>query len=101
MSAETSPIGTVCDPGDKSFTGGVPMRVAVLCDFREEQWPSMDLVGDMLCQQLTEKCRERVTVTRVCPPFRRRLSRLPIGGRKLTWNADRLINRFADYRYWL
>jgi glycosyltransferase involved in cell wall biosynthesis len=70
-------------------------RLAVLCDYPEEGWPSMDLAAEML---LTHAPTGNPSAHRVCPPFRRRLGRLPwLGRRRLAFNADRLLNRFVDY----
>lgn len=44
-----------------------PLRVAILCDFLEENWPSMDLVGDMLFTNLAEQHREEIIAVRVRP----------------------------------
>jgi glycosyltransferase involved in cell wall biosynthesis len=66
-------------------------RLAVLTDYPDEGWPSMDLCGDMLLAHL-----RGVEAERVCPPFRRVFGRLPRVGRKnAAFNADRLLNRFA------
>ncbi len=65
-------------------------RVAVICDYREEGWPSMDLAGEMLLRHLDSF---PVVATAVRPRMRRRLSRW---SRRL-WNADRLLARFWDY----
>ena len=78
-----------------------PLRVAILCDFLEEQWPSMDIVGEMLGRYLSETCSDAVTATQCRPSWRPRISRVPIVRGKLAANADRLINRFADYPRWL
>ena len=69
-------------------------RVAVLCDLREENWHSMNLVADMLLEQTAARARGVETV-RVCPPMRRRFSRAGANGWR--FNADRLANRFWDY----
>jgi glycosyltransferase involved in cell wall biosynthesis len=42
-----------------------PLRVAVICDFPEEHWPSMDLVGEMLFTQLASN--DSVMPHCVCP----------------------------------
>lgn len=71
------------------------MRLAILRDYLEEGWPSMDLVGEMLAREL-EKCG--VTCRQLVPSFRRRLGRLgnlPLAGFRT--NADRLLNRHFDY----
>jgi glycosyltransferase involved in cell wall biosynthesis len=72
-------------------------RLALLRDYREEDWPSMQLCADMLAEQLQEQ-EDRLTLIDVCPPLRRRVQRLPgIGGRRVAVNADRFLNRFWDY----
>jgi glycosyltransferase involved in cell wall biosynthesis len=77
------------------------IRVAVICDFLEERWPSMDLVGDMLCCNLADQCHDDLTAVQVRPPLPRRLSRIPGLPERSAWNADRLIGRFVDYPRWL
>ena len=93
-------------------------RLAVVCDYREENWPSMDLVADMLLSHLQRDYAHRFDVTRVCPPMRRRLTRersevgdqgsesrrqKAEGGRRVSglearrFNGDRFLNRFWDY----
>ena len=54
-----------------------PIRVAVICDFLEEQWPSMDLTGDMLIRHLDAGYRGEIGVAQLRPPLRRRLKRVP------------------------
>jgi glycosyltransferase involved in cell wall biosynthesis len=74
------------------------LRLAVVCDFAEEGWPSMDLFGDMIVNYLAREHAGQVAVTRVCPPFRARLTRWPLVRRHgVARNADRLLNRFWDY----
>jgi glycosyltransferase involved in cell wall biosynthesis len=74
---------------------GLP-RLAIVCDFREENWPSMDLVADMLLNQLEKNHSNEFAVTRICPTLRRRFSRSDSNAGKL-FNADRFLNRFLDY----
>jgi glycosyltransferase involved in cell wall biosynthesis len=58
-----------------------PLRVAVLCDYPEENWPSMELVAEMLLDRLP-------SATRVQPPF----------ARYSGWrNGDLLLNRLIAY----
>jgi glycosyltransferase involved in cell wall biosynthesis len=71
-------------------------RLAVICDYREEHWPSMDLVGEMLYDGLEREYSDTLTAKRICPAMRRRFAR----GEKATgrmFNTDRLLNRFYDY----
>ena len=51
------------------------LRLAVVCDYAEEDWPSMDLVGAMLCAELKARHSATLEVTRIQPAFVRRLSR--------------------------
>src|SRR5579863_8016755 len=78
-----------------------PPRVAVICDFLEEQWPSMDLNGDLLHQFLVKNHADTIQAVQVRPEFRRRITRLPLFPKPLARNADRLANRFLDYPRWL
>ena len=80
-------------------TEGPRIRAGLVCDFLEERWPSMDLVGRMLCGHFAPE--SGVSATELRPAFRRRVSRLPLLPRKATWNADRLLNRFVHYPAWL
>ncbi len=73
-----------------------PLRVALVCDFAEEQWPSMQLVATMLHDFLSREHRGRIEATQIRPPFVYRLSRSPQSARSM-FNADRFINRFIDY----
>lgn len=77
-----------------------PHRVGLVCDFVEENWPSMDLVADMLLEHLLESHSHDFPVSRLRPPMRRHLGRLPFSP-GATFNADRLLNRFLDYPRWL
>jgi glycosyltransferase involved in cell wall biosynthesis len=73
-----------------------PARVAILCDLVEENWPSMDLVAEMLLEHLQREHHDSVTVTRICPPMQRRFTRDQSANGKRS-NTDRLLNRFWDY----
>ncbi len=77
-------------------------RIALICDFLEENWPSMDLVGDTLYDELRLQFDSELSVTRLRPHMRRRLGRLsPRSLAGMMHNADRLVNRFLDYPHWL
>jgi glycosyltransferase involved in cell wall biosynthesis len=74
------------------------VRVGICADFREERWPSMDRVASMLYRHLQESHAGAVAPTLLCPPFSRRFTRVPVGGRtRPAVNADRFVNRFWDY----
>ncbi len=73
-------------------------RIGLICDFVEENWPSMDLVADMVFERLAREHAATLEVARICPPLRQRLGRLPVIGRApALHNADRLLSRFVDY----
>jgi glycosyltransferase involved in cell wall biosynthesis len=72
---------------------GEPLRIAVLADFAEEGWPSMDLCAEMLLAHLPDKS---VSGSLLRPPFRRLATRLPLP-RRTALNADRLLNRFRHF----
>ena len=55
-------------------------RLAVLSDFPEEDWPSMDLVAEMLLKELHNQASKEIIAQPLCPPFRRRVQRLPVLG---------------------
>lgn len=70
------------------------VRVAVIADYLEEGWPSMDLVADMLMDQL-EGGTAGVAATLVRPRLTRRLSRVSRGRRAFAF--DRMAARLWDY----
>jgi glycosyltransferase involved in cell wall biosynthesis len=76
-----------------------PPRVALLCDFLEEGWPSMDLAGDMLYQSLRDSSASEVAAAKLRPEFHQRCARVMPGS--IGRNVDRLLNRFVDYPRWL
>jgi glycosyltransferase involved in cell wall biosynthesis len=58
----------------------------------------MDLAAEMLHRQVVMGHAAELRAERVCPPFQRRVGRLPfVGTRGAAVNADRLANRFWDY----
>jgi glycosyltransferase involved in cell wall biosynthesis len=72
------------------------LRVAVIADMREERWPSMDLVAEMLVERLQANHGKEVTAELVRPAMHRRVSG-PQAAKGVSFNADRLLNRFYDY----
>jgi glycosyltransferase involved in cell wall biosynthesis len=76
----------------------VKLRVAIIADYLEEGWPSMDLVADMLFDRLQREHASSTSVSLVRPTLRRRAGRLP-GSSRTTWLAgfDRVANRLWDY----
>lgn len=77
-------------------------RLAVVCDYPEEGWASMDLCADMLYKRLAVDHATDIKPLRICPSFRRRAVRIPIVGHcRTSVNIDRALNRHWDYPCWL
>jgi glycosyltransferase involved in cell wall biosynthesis len=72
-----------------------PLRVALLADFLEEGWPSMDLVAEMLLDRLSREHAREIEVTLVRPALRHRLSRFSQNRR--AFGFDRIAARLWDY----
>lgn len=68
-----------------------PLRVAVVADLLEENWPSMNLVAEMLVAHLAERSSETGITAELLRP------RLPAKGEGL----GRYFNRFWGYGRWL
>jgi glycosyltransferase involved in cell wall biosynthesis len=83
--------------------GDPRLRVALVADFAEEGWPSMDLVADALFDRLCVEHADEVDAILLRPRFKWRLTRAADSAvrrdslSKARFNADRLLNRFIDY----
>ena len=74
------------------------LRVAVIADYAEEGWPSMDLVAEMLMTHLAREHADSIEAHLVRPPMPRRLTRIrPIAERRRAVGLDRVAARFWDY----
>ncbi|HUN59583.1 MAG TPA: glycosyltransferase family 1 protein [Candidatus Binataceae bacterium] len=77
---------------------GKRVRAAILCDFAEENWPSMDLVARVLWEKLQAEHSRKIDAVLVRPTFRRRFTQPSIvHSLPAMFNADRILNRFIDY----
>jgi glycosyltransferase involved in cell wall biosynthesis len=74
-----------------------PIRVAVIADYAEEQWASMDLVAEMLLEHLHREHADAFTATLIRPEMPRRLSRIPGLPRQKRFGIDRVLARQWDY----
>ncbi len=76
-------------------------RIAILADFKDERWPSMDLVAEMLAHHLAAEHGDEFDVELVRPRFVG--FRSGKGGtlNKRLFNAGRLFNRFVIYPRWI
>lgn len=68
-----------------------PIRLAVVTDFPEERWESMDLVAEMILAEFQSGKWPHVSATVVTPPYQKLFQRM--SSSRLTWNLDRLLNR--------
>lgn len=68
-------------------------RVGIVCDLLEEDWASMDLVGDMLLETLQQNHASDVVTERLRPSGKRPHHTGSIAGR--------VFNRFVRYPRWL
>ena len=73
-------------------------RVALICDLKEEGWPSMDLVADMLYKHLLESHSARVETILIRPQLKSRFQKMPfVGNSKAAYTTDRFLKRLYDY----
>jgi glycosyltransferase involved in cell wall biosynthesis len=85
------------DGVDKVSSGYSPFSLAIVCDLIEENWPSMDLIGDILLSCLRADDFNGIDATRIRPAMSRRLTAAPFISSRLAFNLDRMLNRFWDY----
>ncbi len=74
------------------------LKISVLCDAPEENWPSMDLVAEMLLQHWGDNPALGVDASRMSIGIPALVRRVPgVGSEKLALNADRAIARYLAY----
>ena len=74
------------------------VRVAILRDFSEEGWASMNLVAEMLADRLHGEHAREFDSELLCPEYRRRAGCVPwLGRSRLAANMDRYLNRWHTY----
>lgn len=73
------------------------LRVAIIADFLEEEWPSMDLVADMLMAHLAQSHAGSIEPTLIRPTMPRRVSRLGLPAAARAGIVDRIVARQWDY----
>ncbi len=78
------------------------LKVAVVADYAEEGWTSMDLVAEMLATRLTSLHRDSIDARLIRPRFVRPLTQFEsLRGSKSVFNAERALNRYLLYPLWL
>ena len=79
-----------------------PLRLAIIFDYLEEDWQSMELCAQMLLEHLQSEQAEFLQAVPVRPIFQKRFQRIPwLGKKRVALNGDRLLNRFWDYPRYL
>ncbi len=74
----------------------MPLKTAILCDFAEEHWPSMDLAGEMIARHLGDS--GNLAAQKIVPSFHRPFGSLRSQkGGAPERNAYRLFNRLWVY----
>lgn len=74
------------------------LRLAVICNYLEENWQSMDLCAEMLLNHLQSEHSSSLEAIQIRSTFTWRFGKMPwLGKKRATYNADRLLNRFWDY----
>ncbi len=77
------------------------MKLGIVCDYYEENWMSMDICAQMLGDGLLNMNRE-IHPTQIRPQFQWRFQYLhAVMGKRHSFNADRLINRYWEYPRYL
>ncbi|WP_353932499.1 glycosyltransferase [Okeanomitos corallinicola TIOX110] len=78
------------------------IRLAIICDYLEEKWHSMDLCSQMLIKQLQTEHTASIETIQVLPKFKKRFQYIPrLGKKHFAYNADRLLNRAWYYPQYL
>jgi len=72
------------------------LRLAIVADYAEEGWPSMDLVADMLLDHLRREHARAIEATLIRPAMPRRFTRLPLMSARVAM-LDRATARQWDY----
>src|ERR1700678_1826710 len=73
------------------------LDIAVLFDAAEEEWPSMDLAGEMLVDQWRSGLASRVQAEVVGISIPRIVRRIPRVPSRTAFNADRALTRYVAY----
>jgi glycosyltransferase involved in cell wall biosynthesis len=82
------------------------LRIAIVADYAEEGWPSMDLVADMLLDHLRREHAATLDAALIRPKMPRRLTQVPLVSGKLAvldratarqWDYPRQLKRFGAF----
>lgn len=70
------------------------LRLTVICDAVDEDWPSMELVAEMLTQALAGPMSDEAEAYAHWPTLPRVFRRIPGLGERISLNGDRLLGRW-------
>ena len=76
------------------------LRLAVVADFPEERWESMDLVAEMILSSLNQRPDLKIQANVITPDYCRLVEKV-FGKKRWAWNIDRLMNRRVVLRHGL
>jgi glycosyltransferase involved in cell wall biosynthesis len=96
LATRTSEDCIAPEPG-QPLTSPKSVRLGVICDLVEENWPSMDLIGGMLVAHLKSGPPRGIDPVTICPSMARRFTAALGDKYRFAFNADRFLNRFWDY----
>ena len=86
------------DPREPRDAASSRLRIEVLSDSRDEGWPSMDLVSEMLLDQWRTGFASDVDARELELPIARVARRVPaLADRPVAFNVDRIVARFVTY----
>lgn len=91
------------EPGARAAGSGSPRprRVAIVADFLEEGWPSMDLAAELTAMAIDRHGGGEFRAAILRPKLPRVARRLPGSGARAAFNADRYLGRYLSYPRWL
>jgi glycosyltransferase involved in cell wall biosynthesis len=87
-------------PHPRARGAETPVRVGIVCDYEEEEWPSMELAAELLALGLDRYAARELECERLQPAMPRIARRLDSRAR-LARNADRYVGRYVFYPRWL
>lgn len=74
------------------------LRLALICDYLEEGWLSMNFCAEMLFNHLDAEHSSKMRSQQIRPAFQKRFGNIPwLNKKKSAFAMDRSINHFWDY----
>lgn len=73
------------------------LRLALICDYLEDEWLSMNFCAEMLFNHLDAEHSSVMRSQQICPVFQKRFGNIPWLNKKKSFAIDRAINHYWDY----